>query len=101
MDELVPQHPGSINRFEELITFVQDRLGHDQRYAIDASKIKHELGWIPDESFYSGIRKTVEWYLDNQAWWQNVLDGTYEFERLGLADSSAGQHSQSNKVVIG
>ena len=96
----MPQHPGNINRFDELITFVDDRPGHDQRYAIDASKIQHELGWIPDESFYSGIRKTIEWYLDNQAWWQNVLDDTYQFERLGLAVLS-DQHSQESKVVFG
>ena len=100
LEELAPQHPGNINRFDELITFVHDRPGHDQRYAIDASKVQHELGWIPDESFHSGIRKTIEWYLDNQAWWQNLLDDSDQFERLGLAVLSE-QHSQDNKVVFG
>lgn len=84
LDELLPTNPYNINKYEELITFVEDRPGHDQRYAIDANKIQTELGWKPDESFDSGIRKTVEWYLDNQSWWQNVLDGTYRGERLGL-----------------
>ena len=100
LEELVPQHPGNINRYDELITFVEDRPGHDQRYAIDASKIQYELGWIPDETFYTGIRKTIQWYLNNQAWWQNVLDDTYHFERLGLAVLS-DQHSQESKVVFG
>jgi dTDP-glucose 4,6-dehydratase len=54
------------------------------RYAIDASKIQHELGWAPEETFDSGIRKTVRWYLDNQMWWQHVLDGSYQMQRLGL-----------------
>jgi dTDP-glucose 4,6-dehydratase len=54
------------------------------RYAIDASKIQHELGWAPEETFDSGIRKTVRWYLDNQVWWQHVLDGSYQMQRLGL-----------------
>jgi len=84
LDEVIPNHPTDINRYDELITFVEDRPGHDQRYAIDASKIKSELGWIPAETFKSGIRKTVEWYLANQLWWQHVLDGTYRGERLGL-----------------
>lgn len=84
LDELIPDHPANINCYEELITFVEDRPGHDQRYAIDASKIQRELGWIPAETFESGIRKTVEWYLENQPWWQHVLDGTYRGERLGL-----------------
>jgi dTDP-glucose 4,6-dehydratase len=59
--------------YSSLITFVTDRPGHDLRYAIDASKIKHELGWEPQEDFQSGFRKTVQWYLDNQPWWQKVL----------------------------
>lgn len=62
---------------------VTDRSGHDVRYAIDASKIERELKWKPQESFESGIRKTVEWYLNNKAWWSNVLDGSYQRERLG------------------
>ncbi|MCC9640882.1 dTDP-glucose 4,6-dehydratase [Rhodopirellula sp. JC740] len=68
-----------------LITFVTDRPGHDLRYAIDASKIKHELGWEPQEDFQSGFRKTVQWYLHNQPWWQNILSGDYQLDRLGTA----------------
>jgi len=70
-----------------LITVVSDRPGHDQRYAIDASKIARELGWMPQETFDSGMRKTVRWYLENQTWWQAILDGRYRGERLGLAAS--------------
>jgi dTDP-glucose 4,6-dehydratase len=70
----------------QLITFVTDRPGHDKRYAIDASKIARELGWTPAESFESGLRKTVQWYLDNPRWWQRVQDGSYQRERLGLGD---------------
>jgi dTDP-glucose 4,6-dehydratase len=69
--------------FESLITYVADRPGHDVRYAIDASKIERELGWVPIETFESGIRKTVEWFLNNEVWWQRVLDGSYQGERLG------------------
>jgi dTDP-glucose 4,6-dehydratase len=68
---------------ESLITFVTDRPGHDLRYAIDASKIKKEIGWEPKQDHESGFRKTVEWYLENEAWWQNILDGSYQLERLG------------------
>ncbi|MDP0589531.1 MAG: dTDP-glucose 4,6-dehydratase [Candidatus Endonucleobacter bathymodioli] len=74
---------GSPEGFEGLIEFVQDRPGHDLRYAVDASKIQRELGWAPEESFETGIRKTVEWYLNNQDWWQAVLDGSYQLERIG------------------
>jgi dTDP-glucose 4,6-dehydratase len=66
-----------------LITFVTDRPGHDLRYAIDASKIQRELGWEPQEDFESGFRKTVQWYLDNETWWQNILTGDYQLSRLG------------------
>jgi dTDP-glucose 4,6-dehydratase len=68
---------------ESLITFVRDRPGHDRRYAIDSSKLKHELGWLPSQTFESGIALTVQWYLDNQPWVQRVLDGSYRMERLG------------------
>jgi len=68
---------------ERLITFVTDRPGHDQRYAIDASKIKRDLGWEPQETFASGLRKTVRWYLDNPQWWQRIRTGVYRGERLG------------------
>ncbi len=84
LDEIVTTKPGQINHFEELITYVTDRPGHDLRYAIDASKIERELGWKPSETFESGIRKTVEWYLVNESWWQRVKDGSYSRERLGL-----------------
>jgi dTDP-glucose 4,6-dehydratase len=70
---------------ESLISFVADRPGHDRRYAIDASKLKRELGWKPAESFETGIAKTVDWYLGNEAWAKRVLDGSYRMERLGAA----------------
>ena len=70
---------------DRLITFVADRPGHDHRYAIDASKIERELGWLPQESFETGMRKTVEWYLGNRGWWQAIADGSYQGERLGLS----------------
>jgi dTDP-glucose 4,6-dehydratase len=69
--------------YKDLITFVTDRPGHDVRYAIDASKIERELGWKPQETFESGLKKTVRWYLDNEWWWRAVLDGSYQRERLG------------------
>jgi dTDP-glucose 4,6-dehydratase len=82
LDELLPESPYKPHR--QLIEFVTDRPGHDQRYAIDASKINQELGWQPRETFDSGLRKTVQWYLDNQLWSQRLLDGSYQQERLGL-----------------
>lgn len=75
--------PATVARYRDLITFVTDRPGHDARYAIDAGKIERELGWKPQETFESGLRKTVQWYLDNRDWWQRVLDGSYRLERLG------------------
>lgn len=84
LDELRPEKPAGIRHYDELITHVTDRPGHDLRYAIDASKIYRELGWKPQETFESGIRKTVEWYLANEAWWRSVKDGSYTGERLGL-----------------
>ncbi|MEH8021239.1 dTDP-glucose 4,6-dehydratase [Rheinheimera metallidurans] len=86
MDELVPMHERGYplnTKYSSLITHVTDRPGHDLRYAIDASKIERELGWKPAETFETGLRKTVQWYLDNKAWWQAVLDGSYKLERLG------------------
>lgn len=73
----------SVRDYKELVTFVQDRPGHDRRYAIDASKIQRELGWQPEETFESGIRKTVQWFLDNLEWCRRVQDGTYQRERFG------------------
>ncbi len=80
LDEMAPS--GRPHR--ELISFVTDRPGHDLRYAIDATKIRTELGWRPQESFESGLAKTVRWYLDNKVWWQRILSGSYRTERLGL-----------------
>ena len=82
LDELKPQSNGQA--YESLIKFVQDRPGHDLRYAIDATKIGHELGWKPEETFDTGIRKTVEWYLNNLEWCRRVQDGSYQRERLGV-----------------
>lgn len=86
LEEFVPKKPEGVQQYQDLITYVTDRPGHDVRYAIDASKIERELGWTPEESFETGIRKTVEWYLNNQQWWQRVLDGSYNFERLGAVN---------------
>ncbi|MBU0809411.1 MAG: dTDP-glucose 4,6-dehydratase [Gammaproteobacteria bacterium] len=80
LDELTPRQSGS---YKEQISFVSDRPGHDLRYAIDASKIERELGWTPQETFTSGLRKTVLWYMDNLDWCRRVQDGSYQRERLG------------------
>nr|WP_320115697.1 dTDP-glucose 4,6-dehydratase [uncultured Desulfuromonas sp.] len=84
LEELSPQKPAGITNYVDLITYVQDRPGHDLRYAIDAGKIQRELGWAPQETFESGLRKTVQWYLDNQLWCQHVQDGSYQRQRLGM-----------------
>jgi len=85
LDELVPLEADreQARSYKELITFVKDRPGHDRRYAIDASKIERELGWVPQETFETGLRKTVQWYLENRQWWQRVLSGDYRLGRLG------------------
>jgi dTDP-glucose 4,6-dehydratase len=83
LEELAPHKPEGINQYKDLITFVIDRAGHDVRYAIDASKIANELNWTPIETFDSGIRKTVQWYLENQDWCQHVQDGSYQREFIG------------------
>lgn len=92
LDELVPykvkgnSHHSPLtthDSYKQLITFVTDRPGHDVRYAIDASKIERELGWKPEETFETGLRKTVEWYLANETWWKRVQDGSYQGQRLG------------------
>lgn len=93
LDELVPARENkaildsksNIPNYASLITFVQDRPGHDMRYAIDASKIQNELGWKPEETFETGMRKTVQWYLDNPEWCKRVQDGSYQRERLGVS----------------
>lgn len=86
MDELLPD--SHYIPHKQLITFVTDRPGHDARYAIDASKIEQELNWAPRETFATGLRKTVQWYLDNRLWCENVMDGSYQQERLGLQGAS-------------
>ncbi|MFH3827684.1 dTDP-glucose 4,6-dehydratase [Acinetobacter nosocomialis] len=78
LDELAPNKPEGVNHYVDLITYVKDRPGHDLRYAIDATKIKEDLGWVPEESFETGLRKTVEWYLNNQEWVENVQSGEYK-----------------------
>ncbi|MGX1126530.1 dTDP-glucose 4,6-dehydratase [Pseudomonas sp. HLS-6 TE3448] len=85
LEELQPNKPEGVRAYSDLIEFVSDRPGHDQRYAIDAGKIADELGWTPQETFETGLRKTVQWYLDNRGWWQRVLNGAYRLERLGNA----------------
>lgn len=85
LDEVVTEKPAGLDHFEDLITFVKDRPGHDERYAIDASKIYADLQWKPAEDFDSGMRKTVLWYLQNREWWQRVVDGSYRLERIGTS----------------
>jgi dTDP-glucose 4,6-dehydratase len=82
LDELSPR--ADARTHADLITFVPDRPGHDMRYAIDATKISRELGWSARETFESGLRKTVVWYLDKRAWWERILDSRYDGSRLGL-----------------
>jgi dTDP-glucose 4,6-dehydratase len=84
MDTLRPRANGQ--RYEELITYVTDRPGHDMRYAIDASKLKRELGWEPDSDHEVLLRKTVQWYLNNESWWKSILSGEYKLDRQGLAN---------------
>jgi len=81
LDQEIPSKSG--DSYKELITFVPDRPGHDFRYAIDATKIKKECGWTPKENFESGIRKSIQWYLENQSWWKNIQEKKYRQERLG------------------
>ena len=83
LDVLAPDKPFGLKHYSELITFVRDRPGHDVRYAIDATKIHKDLGWTPRESFATGLRKTVLWYLGNREWWERVLSGAYQLDRLG------------------
>ena len=82
LDEMEPSN--KLKSYSDLITFVQDRPGHDLRYAIDAAKIEKDLGWNPAETFATGIRKTVAWYLENKQWWQNIQNNKYRQERLGI-----------------
>ena len=87
LDELSPSKIDDIDKYEQLIVYVTDRAGHDIRYAIDATKIANELSWTPDETFATGIRKTVEWYLENSVWCNRVKDGSYQGQRLGVIES--------------
>ena len=83
LEELTPRKPSGVDKYRDLITFVEDRPGHDLRYAIDAGKIQRELGWTPHETFESGLRETVQWYLNNLEWCRHVQDGSYQRDRLG------------------
>ena len=83
LDKLYPNRPKNIVSYKDLITFVEDRAGHDRRYAIDANKISLELGWKPEETFESGLIKTVQWYIKNEEWITNILSGEYTLERIG------------------
>ncbi len=89
LDQRRPQRPGGLASYRELIQFVADRPGHDRRYAIDAGKIQRDLGWLPEESFESGIAKTVDWYLENTQWCHNVQNGSYQRQRLGVGGREA------------
>jgi dTDP-glucose 4,6-dehydratase len=89
LEELAPEKPRNLESYQDLISFVRDRPGHDERYAIDASKILNDLGWAPKESFESGLRKTVKWYLDNKPWWENVLSNNYQLDRQGSIEQDS------------
>lgn len=88
LEELAPNKPQGVLNYADLITYVTDRPGHDVRYAIDASKIENELDWTPKETFDSGLKKTVQWYLDNKNWWQKIQDGSYQKINEELARQS-------------
>ncbi|MHA3902156.1 dTDP-glucose 4,6-dehydratase [Castellaniella sp. WN] len=90
LEELAPEHPPGVARYADLITHVADRPGHDLRYAIDAGKIARELGWTPRETFATGLRKTVRWYLEHRDWCRRVQDGSYQRQRLGLGGAVSG-----------
>lgn len=101
LDELAPQNASpqafglhdEVTSYKDLITYVDDRPGHDQRYAIDAIKIQRDLGWFPEETFEAGLRKTVEWYINNLGWSQRVQDGSYQRQRLGISKQKIGASS--------
>jgi dTDP-glucose 4,6-dehydratase len=83
LEELVSNKPLGVYQYKDLIKFVKDRPGHDTRYAIDATKIYNNLGWKPQETFETGLKKTVKWYLKNTDWWESVLSGEYKLKRQG------------------
>lgn len=84
LDNTIPSNIDGIDKYEQLIEFVEDRAGHDIRYAIDASKVKNEFGWVPNETFYTGIKKTIEWYIENNISFDRLKDGKYSSEKLGV-----------------
>ena len=86
LEECAPKKPRGVDGYQDLIRFVADRPGHDRRYAIDMSKIERELGWVPTESFETGLRKTVRWYLEHGDWWSRVIDGGYRLDRIGTRE---------------
>ena len=100
LDELLPE---SAHRpHADLIQFVDDRPGHDMRYAVDSSKCQEQIGWKSEEFFETGLRKTVQWYIDNKAWWQRILDGSYQGQRLGLGITGGSENrSRSDGVFVG
>ena len=104
LEELKPvassEKTAHLDSYQTLIQFVEDRPGHDYRYAIDASKIHKELGWKPQETFATGLRKTVQWYLDNEPWWKRVQDGSYSRNRLGSINHTAANSDQA-EVKLG
>lgn len=83
LDEYIAEKPQDKASFHDLITFVEDRPGHDERYAVDAHKISDELGWVPNETFESGMKKTVLWYINNKDWWDRIVSGSYSIGRMG------------------
>lgn len=97
LEEVKPEKPVGVSRYSDLIEFVQDRPGHDLRYAIDPSKIERDLNWVAKESMETGLEKTVIWYLANPAWWQAVLDGSYRRERLGIYEADRSPRNRSSK----
>ena len=88
LEELAPKKPIGVKKYNDLICYVKDRPGHDKRYAIDISKISTELQWTPKENFYSGMQKSIKWYLKNRNWWQNIISGSYNLKRLGSLNDS-------------
>ena len=91
LDEMRPSRLNGVNSYLDLITYVKDRPGHDRRYAIDAKKIKNNLNWIPNDTFKSGLRKTIKWYLENLKWCHDIQNGNYQGERLGKIEGK-GEH---------
>ena len=95
LEELRPTKPSGVAAYRDLIEFVTDRPGHDARYAIDATKIERDLGWRPQETFETGLRKAVLWYLENRDWWQRVLDGEYQLDRLGQSNAELSSQQRN------